>query len=158
MTKSHSTSGKPRRPQPAPATKQPTGRDLFARQALVYFLAAIVSFAHLALLTAVSRSTESSFQVYLVMALPAILCGLTWTKATLRRPHRWVAVFALSLTSLVPSPTLLIGQAWVMGRTWLDAHSGDTGRQVGALSRANEAFRDGLAERGMKLPSLRRNK
>ncbi len=109
-------------------TRRPGAEWLF-----VWFAAVLVSLVHVSLLVWTSRHVAGEAVTYAVMAAPALILLVARPAVTIRRGYRWVAVWALTLTSVVSTPTLLIGQAWVLRQTWLESGATVPMPVIGAL-------------------------
>lgn len=107
------------------------GRD-WGRWLALWAAAFAGSLLHVSLLVWVAARVAGGPVTYLVLGLPALILLVVAPKPTLRHGYRWVAVWALTYTSVVSTPTLLICQAWVLRRAWIE--SGRTLRLRPALT------------------------
>ena len=108
---------------PAPTSDVATagpGRD-WGRWLAVWAAAPAVSLLHVSLLVWVAARVAGGPVTYLVLVLPALILLGVAPKPTLRHGYRWVAVWALTYTSVVSTPTLLICQVWVLRRAWIES-------------------------------------
>lgn len=113
-----------------PAVVKPTAPAELTtgRMVLSAFVAAVVSLVHVSVVTG-PGVTFSPAAFYLLVAVPGLLHLAVWPAQTARTSYRWVVVWALMLTSLLPQLVLLLGQAWVMWRAHYErARSGPAGR------------------------------
>lgn len=79
------------------------------------------SLLHVSLLVWVAGRVAGGPVTYLVLGLPALILLVVAPKPTLCHGYRWVAVWALTYTSVVLTPALLICQAWVLRRAWIES-------------------------------------
>jgi len=105
----------PDRPISSAAGRRPV-RELV----VVWFVAGVIALVHDSILTVTSSAVSNPLVDYLVLVGPALVLLFARPKPTLRRGYRWVALWAVCLLSTAPTPVLLIGEAWVLGRTWIE--------------------------------------
>lgn len=79
-----------------------------------WFLAITAAICHVWGLTWLSAHTSSPWLFYAAVLAPAISTAALRPKATLFRWYRWVAVYALVLSSAAASTVLIGAEAWVL--------------------------------------------
>lgn len=79
-----------------------------------WFLAITAAICHVWGLTWLSAHTSSPWLFYAAVLAPAIITAVMRPKATLFRWYRWVAVYALVLSSAAASTVLIGAEAWVL--------------------------------------------
>lgn len=94
------------------------------RVVLAGFVALVASLVHTSVVTG-PGVTFSPVGFYLLVAVPGLLHLAVWPAQTARTSYRWVVVWALMFTSLLPQMVLLLGQAWVMWRAYYERARSD---------------------------------
>lgn len=80
-----------------------------------------LSLLHVSALVWATRQLGSDLATLAVLAAPALVLLAARPGPTLRRGYRWLALWALAFTSVVSTPVLVLGQAWVLRQAWLES-------------------------------------
>jgi hypothetical protein len=91
-----------------------------APKAAVWGVSAVAAFLHLSVLSLAATHIANPAVFYAVLVVPVAVAALLHPADTLRRSYRWLAVFLVALTSTVSVPALLVGEVWLIRRTWIE--------------------------------------
>lgn len=124
-----------------------TGSSRGTSPATIWAVSAVCALLHVSLLTLVAGHTGSPAVFYVVMAAPAVVAALLHPADTLRRSYRWLSVYLIVLTSMASTVALLVGEVWLIRRTWVE----NAGRPV-PLLRTAQLRRPGAPRSGHTRP------